>query len=209
MHSLKRNFVSLVLLFWILPLTARTRVEGKKALTADGSKRVVAGAVVKAQRANFTSAFSAGMPEDSPSAKFMHFNSEKVAAALAPDSERSSGHGENAKNGVLLDWKGSENKYLVRVSRTGNPKGLAEAHSFSHVWYVQEGSASLITGGKLVNSRDVEPTPWGGKEVKGTGIEGGVPRHVSKGDVVIIPKGMPHIWTEIQGPFIYFVVNIR
>jgi quercetin dioxygenase-like cupin family protein len=34
--------------------------------------------------------------------------------------------------------------------------------------------------------------------VRGSGIEGGVSRRITKGDVVIIPGHTPHWWSELE-----------
>jgi quercetin dioxygenase-like cupin family protein len=40
-----------------------------------------------------------------------------------------------------------------------------------------------------------------------TGIEGGVSRRLSKGDVVIIPGGVPHGWASVEGDITYLIVR--
>lgn len=140
-----------------------------------------------------------------------YFDSKRVAAAISStDSQILPGKVPNSVTGILLDWDGGEDKYYVRVTRQDTAKTVSEAHSFTHIWYITEGSATLVTGGTLINPKNVEPvTPWEGKELQGSGIERGETRHVTKGDVIVVPKGMPHWWKEVQGPFVYFVVNIR
>ena len=39
------------------------------------------------------------------------------------------------------------------------------------------------------------------------GIEGGVSRRLSKGDVVIIPGGVPHGWASAEGDITYLIVR--
>jgi len=39
-------------------------------------------------------------------------------------------------------------------------------------------------------------------------IVGGVTRHLAKGDVIVIPNGVPHWFTETSTPFLYFVVKV-
>lgn len=61
-----------------------------------------------------------------------------------------------------------------------------------------------MTGGNIVDRRVT-----GVGEVRGTGIEGGDIRQLSKGDVLIIPAGVPHWFKEVPGPFHYFVVKVQ
>jgi quercetin dioxygenase-like cupin family protein len=37
---------------------------------------------------------------------------------------------------------------------------------------------------------------------------GGDTNHLAKGDVIIIPNGVPHWFTETSTPFLYFVVKV-
>jgi glc operon protein GlcG len=105
-----------------------------------------------------------------------------------------------AKGAVLVK---SEN-YMVHASRR-DAAGKAEVHvKDADIIYVLEGSTTLVTGGTVVDGRTIEPD-----EIRGAGIEGGVSRTITKGDVVIVPKGTPHWFKEIQGPVLYYVVKVR
>lgn len=47
-------------------------------------------------------------------------------------------------------------------------------------------------------------------ELRGTGISGGETRHVAKGDIFVIPTGIPHWLSTIDnGEIIYLVVKPR
>jgi mannose-6-phosphate isomerase-like protein (cupin superfamily) len=64
----------------------------------------------------------------------------------------------------------------------------------AEMFYVIDGSATLVTGGKLVKESRTNP-----ENLTGTGIEGGTPRAVSKGDFVIVPENTPHWFSAING----------
>ena len=84
--------------------------------------------------------------------------------------------------------------------------GSAEVHTLdTDIFYVTEGSATFITGGKVVDQKET-----GANELRGKSIEGGVTHTLTKGDVIVIPKGVPHQFKEITGvPVLYFVVKTR
>lgn len=66
--------------------------------------------------------------------------------------------------------------------------GGAEIHAhYDDLMIVQQGSATLITGGTVV-----DPKPGSDGEIKGTGIQNGLQRTIMPGDVVIVPAGVPH-----------------
>jgi hypothetical protein len=50
--------------------------------------------------------------------------------------------------------------------------------------HIVDGSGTLVTGGTIVRS-----TAAGGHGSAGATIDGGVSRHVAKGDVILIPAG--------------------
>ena len=101
-----------------------------------------------------------------------------------------------AKDGTLAENSG----YKVNASRRDGP-GLAEIHTrATDVIYVVEGTATLITGGKAIDPKEVAPN-----EIRGRAIEGGEAHQITKGDVVIVPAGVAHWFKEVRGPFLYFV----
>jgi mannose-6-phosphate isomerase-like protein (cupin superfamily) len=92
--------------------------------------------------------------------------------------------------------------YKVHASRREAP-GLAEVHERdTDIIYVLDGTATLVTGGEVVDGKTT-----GRDEIRGKSIRGGVGQRLSKGDVLIVPQGMPHWFSEVQGPFLYYVVK--
>jgi mannose-6-phosphate isomerase-like protein (cupin superfamily) len=82
--------------------------------------------------------------------------------------------------------------------------GQVEIHtSDTDIFFVTEGTATIVTGGKAENTKE---TAAG--EIRGDKITGGVTRHLAKGDVVVIPAGVPHWINEVSGTFLYFVVKV-
>lgn len=92
-------------------------------------------------------------------------------------------------------------------------KTAATHDKVSEVYHVIEGSGTFVTGGTLVNPerRDKELAFFetlSGPGTTGASIQGGVSRHIGKGDVVVIPAGTPHWFSEIQSPLTYLVVRM-
>src|SRR6266496_1307554 len=110
-------------------------------------------------------------------------DSKKVAAAFA-------------KGMPLLETA----RYKVHASRRVDP-GQAEIHTLdTDVIYVVDGSATLVTGGKAIDTKTIAPN-----EIRGSRIEGGEEHHITKGDAIIIPNGVPHQFTSVTGELHYFV----
>lgn len=94
--------------------------------------------------------------------------------------------------------------YKVHASHRDGP-GIAEVHTRdTDIIYMLEGSATLVTGGTLVEGKTIESEEIRGKEVKG-----GESRQIGKGDVIVIPHGTPHWFKEVKGPLNYYVVKVR
>jgi mannose-6-phosphate isomerase-like protein (cupin superfamily) len=93
---------------------------------------------------------------------------------------------------------------MVHTSRREKP-GMAEIHTKdADIVYVLDGTATLVTGGTAVNPRVTEPD-----ELRGTEIVGGEARQLKKGDVIVVPAGVPHWFKAVSNPFLYYVVKAR
>ena len=94
-------------------------------------------------------------------------------------------------------------KYTVMINRR-NQAGQSEVHAVdTDVFYVVEGSATFTTGGTMVGGKSTAPG-----EIRGTGIQGGKSRRISKGDILTIPFGTPHWFSEVHGTVTYLIVKI-
>ena len=80
------------------------------------------------------------------------------------------------------------------------------------IFIVLDGAGTLVTGGKLTNpaplSSDDPDLKLVGSGSRGKGIQNGQSRRISKGDVVIIPAGVPHGFSAIKKSITYEVVRI-
>jgi len=94
--------------------------------------------------------------------------------------------------------------YMVHASRREKP-GMAEIHTQdADIVYVLDGTATLVTGGTATDAKVTESD-----ELRGSAIEGGQTQTLQKGDVIIIPAGVPHWFKEVSNPFLYYVVKAR
>jgi len=108
-----------------------------------------------------------------------------------------------SKGAVLFEGSGGRN-YMVHTSRREGP-GMVEVHTKdTDILYVLKGSATVVTGGTMVDGK-----PIAADEIRGREISGGESRKLVPGDVMIIPNGVPHWFKEVQAPFLYYVVKVR
>ena len=99
----------------------------------------------------------------------------------------------------------SSRRRVPHHDRTRTGGGEAELHSLDRdIFHVLEGSATFVTGGTLVGAHETAPG-----ETRATSIEGGVTQTLQAGDVITIPKGVPHWFKAVDGRVRYFVVKVR
>src|SRR5689334_13702181 len=86
---------------------------------------------------------------------------------------------------------------------TGGTPGMIAHDQQTEGYLIISGSGTLVTGGKIVNGRksapDAEVTKvLNGPSCSGMAVGGDVVKKVVKtGDIIIIPAGVPHGWTDI------------
>jgi mannose-6-phosphate isomerase-like protein (cupin superfamily) len=72
----------------------------------------------------------------------------------------------------------------------------------AELFYMIDGTATLVTGGKLVSGTK-DGDNWRGK-----GIEGGKAQKMSKGDFMLVPAGVAHWFTDINGQITEFSLHL-
>jgi mannose-6-phosphate isomerase-like protein (cupin superfamily) len=93
------------------------------------------------------------------------------------------------------------------LSVSGNHRvgpGQVEVHEKeTDIFYVVEGDATLVTGGTMTGGRQTGPG-----QMRGTDVQGGHTQHLKKGDVVVIPAGIPHWFKEVSPTINYLTVKV-
>jgi mannose-6-phosphate isomerase-like protein (cupin superfamily) len=101
--------------------------------------------------------------------------------------------------GLLLDARG----FKLDAGRRDAP-GEVEYHEHAiDVMHVVQGRATVVTGGEMRDAREIAPG-----ELRAPAVEGGTTHRLHEGDVLAIPNGVPHQFTEVADPFLYFVVKV-
>jgi mannose-6-phosphate isomerase-like protein (cupin superfamily) len=93
------------------------------------------------------------------------------------------------------------------------PNAVAEHDQVSEVYHVIDGSATLVTGPELVDTKRRPADDQAVKMLNGPGsnsasIRNGVTHQLKPGDVVIIPAGTGHWFTKIDDHVTYLMVRI-
>jgi len=97
----------------------------------------------------------------------------------------------------------ANSSFKVLAGRRTAP-GLVEIHEHdTDIFYVLDGTATFVTGGTAVDPRPTAPG-----EIRAKEMTGGEPHQLVKGDVIVIPAGVPHQFTAVSGTFLYYVVKV-
>jgi mannose-6-phosphate isomerase-like protein (cupin superfamily) len=129
---------------------------------------------------------AAGLHASAANGQVTHLPADRTAAAFA-------------KGQPLIETP----TYKVHASRREAP-GQAEVHEAdTDIFYVLDGTATVVTGGRIAAARTISPG-----ELRGRTIEGGTLQRLAKGDVFIVPSGVAHQFTEVSAPFLYYTVKV-
>jgi mannose-6-phosphate isomerase-like protein (cupin superfamily) len=98
--------------------------------------------------------------------------------------------------------------YRVGVFGVFRPKdGTNDANlhktKTSEIYYMLEGSATLVTGGDLIDPRPASATST---SLRGSGIANGVTRRVGPGDVIVIPGGTAHWFSAFETDHLRYLI---
>ena len=93
--------------------------------------------------------------------------------------------------------------YNVSLEYRAAVANAAVHETEAELFYVVDGSATLVTGGKLTNSNRTNA-----ENLTGSGIEGGMSRRVAKGDFIMVPEGTPHWFSAIDGTVVLMSLHL-
>lgn len=129
--------------------------------------------------------------------KGTYMSAADAAAAVAASASRQ-GTNPNAVTRIL-----ALAPYTVNIEHRLPLTQAAAIHDKdAELFFVIDGSATLVTGGTLVN-----PTR-NGDNVSGTAIQNGTAQKMSKGDFMLIPQGVAHWITDVQGSFTPMTIHL-
>jgi quercetin dioxygenase-like cupin family protein len=122
---------------------------------------------------------------------------EVVAMMAKAKSERKQDQANFTQSLLQLSPYGANMEYRAAVAQ---PAAVHEKEA--EMFYVIDGSGTLVTGGKLVGeSRN-------GDNLTGTAIEGGMTQAVAKGDFFIVPENTPHWFSKIDGTLVLMSLHV-
>lgn len=109
---------------------------------------------------------------------------------------------------------GKVNVAVAAVYRSAKANNTSIEHDqVTEVYTIIEGSGTMVTGGKMANPERLKPDDptvkvLVGPSMRGGALEGGESRKVGPGDMIIVPAGVPHWFSSIDGAIRYSVVRV-
>lgn len=140
----------------------------------------------------------APQPQATPKPTKTFTSAADLAALIAKaKSERKEGQPTVAEPMLELGGYDGHLEYRASVGNAALHEDEAE------LFYVIDGSATLTTGGKLVNEKRTDAA-----NLSGSAIEGGMPRKIAKGDWILVPQNTPHWFSPINGVLELFSMHV-
>ncbi len=131
---------------------------------------------------------AAAFDADAPPAATYKTAAELTAALAA---------GPNTPDMLTSEVQNTE-RHRINIVRRTKAAGAVAHDGFAELHHIVDGSGTLVTGGTIVRAAG-----GGGAAT----IQNGISRRVAKGDVVLIPPGMPHWYKDLDGTITYLEVR--
>jgi len=93
--------------------------------------------------------------------------------------------------------------YSANLEYRGAVGPAAVHEKEAEMFYVIDGSGTLVTGGKLAGETRTNP-----ENLSGTAIDGGNTQNVAKGDFFIVPEKTPHWFSKINGTLVLMSIHV-
>ena len=118
--------------------------------------------------------------------------------------------------GAVAAVRAGDDRIGFDVLRRDTPdEGPVVHQRVTEIYTILEGGGDFATGGTLVdpapmmnNGKPSNPASIG-PSLKGSEVDGGTTRHVGVGDVVMIPPGVVHGFTRLDGHVVYSVLRVN
>jgi mannose-6-phosphate isomerase-like protein (cupin superfamily) len=122
------------------------------------------------------------------------------AAVYKTGTELTAGLKSSTANTEMLTSEvQNTDRHRINIVRRTKAAGAVAHEGFAELHHIVEGSGTLVTGGTIARAADGRPAS--------ATIQNGVSRHVAKGDVILIPSGMPHWYKDLDGTITYLEVR--
>jgi len=116
---------------------------------------------------------------------------------------------------MIVTDAGSYNIGLATMKReyTGKPESAIVHAQVTEIYYITDGSGTLLLGGAVKDPQVLAPDSnvvrvLAGPTTMGGTVQNGETRKIRKGDFVVIPAGVQHSFSSIDGSIEYLMVRV-
>ena len=110
---------------------------------------------------------------------------------------------------TLTEVPGGHKASLAMLRRTKAETSALIHDHVTEIYQIMEGSGTLVTGGTLGDAKPTDLTRVNAG-MSQTGVHrGGAGQKVKPKDVIIVPAGMAHRFSELDGPITYLVYRFE
>lgn len=153
---------------------------------------------------------AAQAPQVAPVAPTPNVPPAPVVGADAIESARQQSVAAGTVDRLIQGFEIPGGKSALAMLYRTKPETNALIHTaVTEIYQIIEGSGTLMTGGRLVNWRPSDlARVWAGPSQSGV-HEGGESRRVGPKDVIVVPAGTPHRFSQLDGPITYLVFRFE
>jgi len=135
--------------------------------------------------------------EKQPKATKTYTSAADITAMMAKAKNERKADQANLIQGIL-----NLAPYSANLEYRGAVGPAAVHEKEAEMFYVIDGSGTLVTGGKLVGETRTKDN------LSGTAIDGGNVQNVGKGDFFIVPENTPHWFSKINGTLVLMSIHL-
>jgi mannose-6-phosphate isomerase-like protein (cupin superfamily) len=135
--------------------------------------------------------------EKQPKATKTYASAADITAMMAKAKNERKADQANLIQGIL-----NLAPYSANLEYRGAVGPAAVHEKEAEMFYVIDGSGTLVTGGKLVGETR------NGDNLSGTAIDSGTIQNVGKGDFFIVPEKTPHWFSKINGTLVLMSIHL-
>ena len=101
-------------------------------------------------------------------------------------------------------FRSDSERFWVNMANKDHSESMkSEMHDDeADIYVVLEGEGELYIGGAMIDSTSPKPG-----QHRGSGLEGATRHHMSAGDLIIIPEGVPHMVDTRNSSMVYLVIK--
>jgi mannose-6-phosphate isomerase-like protein (cupin superfamily) len=101
------------------------------------------------------------------------------------------------------------NAHVAHLRRV-RPETNALIHDHvTEIYFILEGSGTMMSGGRIEDAKESDLTNLGAG-MSHTGVHvGGVTQRLAPGDIFVVPAGMPHRFSQLDGTIRYVVYRFE